>query len=60
MVSASKWRGGRNIPTPISGELLRPARETQAGAGAGRRAIAWHVFEPVEVEVLGSTGDADP
>src|SRR3954465_12302775 len=39
---------------------LSPAREAQPRAGPGRRAIARHIFEPVEVEVLDRAGERDP
>src|SRR5690348_10620209 len=38
----------------------RQRREAQSRAGAGRRAIARHVFEPVEIEMLGGAGERHP
>src|SRR5262249_17632118 len=55
---------GRIVRTCVSVSAmlmeLRPGGEAQAGAGAGRRAIAGHIFEPVEVEVLDGAGERHP
>jgi hypothetical protein len=39
---------------------LGPARKTQARASPCRGAIAGDVLKPVEVEMLGGAGNADP
>ena len=47
-------------PKLLRPKVLRPGREAHARAGAGRRAIARHIFEPGHVEVFERAGDADP
>src|SRR6202012_765873 len=39
---------------------LRPACKAQSRAGASRSAIARHIFEPIQVEMLAGAGNADP
>src|SRR5437762_13323675 len=41
-------------------QRLCPGRKAQSGPGSRRRAVAGHVFEPVEVEVLDGASERHP
>src|SRR5262249_5684788 len=58
---AKYWVAAAATPPPTAiGIRLRHGRKAQARAGTGRRAVARHIFEPVEIEVLGRAGERDP